>query len=82
LLTHGCVGEIDLAGCCTNTMRRNHDETEFVHPSPFTLESGAEGLPLDELQHDEARAVVRAAVVDRDDVGVVKTGGVRLTLEG
>jgi hypothetical protein len=27
------VGEIDSAGCCTNTMRRQHDGTEFVHPS-------------------------------------------------
>src|SRR5918996_1605628 len=33
-LTQGCVGEIDLAGCCTNIMRRQHDGTEFVHPSP------------------------------------------------
>jgi hypothetical protein len=32
-LTQRCVGEIDLAGCCTNTMRRQHDRIEFVHPS-------------------------------------------------
>ena len=32
-LTQRCVGEIDLAGCCTNIMRRQHDGTEFVHPS-------------------------------------------------
>ena len=34
-LTQGYVGEIDLAGCGTNTMRRQHDGTEFVHPSGF-----------------------------------------------
>ena len=34
-LTRGCVGEIDLAGCYTNTLRRQHDGTEFVHPSGF-----------------------------------------------
>jgi transposase InsO family protein len=32
-LTQRCVGEIDPAGCCPNTMRRRHDGTEFVHPS-------------------------------------------------
>ena len=32
-LTQGYVGEIDSAGCYTNSMRRQHDVTEFVHPS-------------------------------------------------
>jgi hypothetical protein len=44
-LTQRCVGKIDLAGCCTNTMRRQHDGTEFVHPSaniasPLLLPNG------------------------------------------
>jgi len=33
----GYVGEIDSAGCCTNTMRRQHDGAEFVHPSSHFL---------------------------------------------
>jgi len=33
-LSQGCIGEIDLAGCCTNILRRQHDGTEFVHPTP------------------------------------------------
>jgi hypothetical protein len=32
--------EFGLAGCCTNTMRRQHDGTEFVHS--FTAGVGAD----------------------------------------
>src|SRR5918996_6530872 len=29
----GWIGEIALAGCCTSITGRQHDGTEFVHPS-------------------------------------------------
>ena len=32
-LPQRCVGEIALAGCCTSITGRQHDGTEFVHPS-------------------------------------------------
>jgi len=42
-MTHACVDEIDSEDCCTNTMGRQHDGTEFVHPSP-KLKTGCDKL--------------------------------------
>jgi hypothetical protein len=42
----GHVGEIDLEGYCTNTMRRQHDGAEFVHPSGSAEPHGVERFAL------------------------------------